>query len=89
MRIPDATERKTLVLCFGIGGLICSAPGDFVAAGALWVIAFAGYALHRRLLEKEAKATAGGPPAPLATDPAETAATTSPSTSDTDEGKAA
>ena len=91
MRIPDATERKALVTCFGISGLICSAPGDFVSAGFLWAIAFAGYAVHQRLLKKETKAAEGGPSPTVAAEPsdASTEADASPTDPDADQGKAA
>ena len=72
MRIPDATERKVLIVCMAIAGLICSAPGDIVAAAILWSATLVFLLVHNLLLRREG-ASAGKPPqAPPPEPPTET-----------------
>jgi hypothetical protein len=69
VRIPDATERKVLLACGAVAGLICAAPGDIVSAGLLWVLTFAFYLVHLKLLRSEGAQSTPANAAPLVTEP--------------------
>lgn len=46
--MPGVEERKVLIACGFIAGLICLMPGDIGSAAVAWVITLGFYLLHRK-----------------------------------------
>lgn len=57
----DATERKVLIGCGAVAGMLCSAPGDVVPAIIIWVPTLALLLVHYLLIRKERRAEPASP----------------------------
>lgn len=48
--MPTPEERKVLIACGIVAGLICLMPGDIGSAAVAWACTLAFYMFHRRWL---------------------------------------
>lgn len=53
--MPDATERKILVMCTFVATCIALAPQEWVGAGTLFVLSAILFLLHREITSAEEK----------------------------------
>lgn len=69
----DATERKVLIGCGAVAGILCSAPGDVIPAIIIWVPTLALLLVHSLLIRKESRGGPASPPVAAAVAPPESA----------------